>query len=511
MRQIGSKKGSRKVKVDTIYNTVYNYYVNSNCEVLKLTNKELHQNIIEEYKKNGSVGYTAEILRTNKTKVRRVLITNGLWSSKTSREVVALHEQGLSTKEIADRLCLSEKAVQTYLPYTRVFKTDKSNDAIRCKNYRNRKELAANRQISVEGKGGISMLEHSVKKDFHLPSALKIRLELDLSGLCDEEIKVLHEKADMKKGIYRDVIIPSNLSLHALHYVIQRAFGWQNSHLHNFSFPRDIFHKVTGNSTKRYLSLCGVFFRFPDGDLNSRFFDDDYSGDVSIKTWLKSKYLGPKYCESFGDIYYENQIKVDELRNGEWYPSDDELMHFITDDDKNTLLERLTLMDYLFLPGDSANLNTSQFEDELRKLESDREENIKLWKKYVNNPEVYEDEIIELHNYSTIRFKPQSNRLEYFYDYVDDWKVNISCMNVYYEDYSEEFDAEVVGQVVAEHRPICVKTDGMDLIDDVGGLSGFIRFLNIASDQKNRKFKSVNEWAANRGWSKRNIATKNIL
>lgn len=78
MRQIGSKKGSRKVKVDTIYNTVYNYYVNSNCEVLKLTNKELHQNIIEEYKKNGSVGYTAEILRTNKTKVRRVLITNGL-------------------------------------------------------------------------------------------------------------------------------------------------------------------------------------------------------------------------------------------------------------------------------------------------------------------------------------------------------------------------------------------------------------------------------------------------
>lgn len=69
----------------------------------------------------------------------------------------------------------------------------------------------------------------------------------------------------------------------------------------------------------------------------------------------------------------------------------------------------------------------------------------------------------------------------------------------------------MVGQVVAEHRPICVKTDGMDLIDDVGGLSGFIRFLNISSDPKSRRFKSANEWATNRGWSKRKIATKNIL
>ena len=73
----------------------------------------LHQKIVEEYKKNGSVGYTAELLGTNKTKVRRVLITYGLWSSKKTREVAALRDQGLSTKEIAEKLCLSEKAVQT--------------------------------------------------------------------------------------------------------------------------------------------------------------------------------------------------------------------------------------------------------------------------------------------------------------------------------------------------------------------------------------------------------------
>lgn len=67
-----------------------------------MNNDMLHQKIVEEYKKNGSVGYTAELLGTNKTKVRRVLITYGLWSSKTTREVAALRDQGLSTKAIIE-------------------------------------------------------------------------------------------------------------------------------------------------------------------------------------------------------------------------------------------------------------------------------------------------------------------------------------------------------------------------------------------------------------------------
>lgn len=473
-----------------------------------MNNDMLHQKIVEEYKKNGSVGYTAELLGTNKTKVRRVLITYGLWSSKTTREVAALRDQGLSTKEIAEKLCLSEKAVQTYLPYTRVFKTDKSSEATRCKKYRDRKESAVNRQVSREGQGGIKLLERSSKKDYRLPKALKIRLELDLSYLSNDEKKVLYEKADMKSGITRDVIVPSNLSLHALHYLIQRAFGWQNCHMHNFGFPRDVFNELTKNSVERYLSLCGVYFRFPDGDIYAMFYDDDYSGDVSLNSWLKSKYTGPEYNETLDDLYYENQIKVEEFRKSVRYPSDDNMEHLITDDVHNKLIERLTLMDYLILPGGACDAYRGQLEEMLKKIEKSKPEMIDRWTEYISNPERYWRQLEELHDFSTIRFQSQSNYIEYYYDYGDDWKVNITCTNVYFDDYSDEIDAETVDQVIAEHRPICVKSDGLDLIEDVGGVSGFVEFLTTSSDPSNKNFESSNEWAANRGWSRRKTSPK---
>lgn len=40
---------------------------------------DLYDLIIEEYHKTGSVSQVAENLNTNKIKVRRVLITEGLW------------------------------------------------------------------------------------------------------------------------------------------------------------------------------------------------------------------------------------------------------------------------------------------------------------------------------------------------------------------------------------------------------------------------------------------------
>lgn len=36
--------------------------------------------------------------------------------------------------------------------------------------------------------------------------------------------------------VFRRVVVPSNISLPALHEVIQAAYGWQNCHLHKFVF-----------------------------------------------------------------------------------------------------------------------------------------------------------------------------------------------------------------------------------------------------------------------------------
>jgi len=39
---------------------------------------------------------------------------------------------------------------------------------------------------------------------------------------------------DSKPPIWRDILVPSDLTLDALHYVIQATMGWENSHLHQF-------------------------------------------------------------------------------------------------------------------------------------------------------------------------------------------------------------------------------------------------------------------------------------
>lgn len=65
----------------------------------------------------GSVLKVAAELGCSPTKVRRVLITEGLWSSRSSREIGKLKAAGLSTEAIAEKLHMSVKNVQSYMVY----------------------------------------------------------------------------------------------------------------------------------------------------------------------------------------------------------------------------------------------------------------------------------------------------------------------------------------------------------------------------------------------------------
>ena len=114
-------------------------------EVEKMLAGELYDRIIESYEETHSVKKTAEELGTSVIKVRRVLITEGLWSSATSRKILALWEQGMSTKEIAEQLHYTEKNVQAFLPYTKgeYGRESKSSYSIRSKEYRERNQQAA--------------------------------------------------------------------------------------------------------------------------------------------------------------------------------------------------------------------------------------------------------------------------------------------------------------------------------------------------------------------------------
>ena len=64
---------------------------------------------------------------------------------------------------------------------------------------------------------------------------IRLRLELDTDGLDYERRKNLVKYGKVAEGLIRDVIMPDTMTLHSLHYLIQKCFGWQNSHLHHFA------------------------------------------------------------------------------------------------------------------------------------------------------------------------------------------------------------------------------------------------------------------------------------
>ena len=62
--------------------------------------EKLYQQIIDVYKETGSVKETAERLGTYPIKVRRVLITEGMWESKTSIQIGELLEKAPEKADI---------------------------------------------------------------------------------------------------------------------------------------------------------------------------------------------------------------------------------------------------------------------------------------------------------------------------------------------------------------------------------------------------------------------------
>lgn len=54
-------------------------------------------------------------------------------------------------------------------------------------------------------------------------SVLKLRLSLNLEETDVKDRVVLNRYGKVKQGIIREILVPADITLHALHYVIQRA------------------------------------------------------------------------------------------------------------------------------------------------------------------------------------------------------------------------------------------------------------------------------------------------
>ena len=148
----------------------------------------IDQRIVDSFLETKSVKETAARLGVSVVKVRRTLITAGLWSSRRSEAVRALLEQGLTLAEIADELHVTVKNVEAYAPYTQgsYGKEDTSQTAIRCKSYRDRKQNALRKQVHTTRKEVSDMVTQPTANNTNRKT-VHLHIELRESRPASEE------------------------------------------------------------------------------------------------------------------------------------------------------------------------------------------------------------------------------------------------------------------------------------------------------------------------------------
>lgn len=551
-----------------------------------MTKDDLYNRIIKEYMKCDSVKQTAINVGTTLVRAQRVLITEGLWRSDTSDAVCELYEQGKTTQEIADALYISVKTVQAYLPYSKGFYSSslKSSEAVRSNLYRNRKMVAADKQVNhavkkVEKSDDNPLLVHDkVKKNKY--SVMKLRLELIMDTKDRNLMLVLRDYAKVKNGIVREILVPSDISLHKLNYAIQRSFGWQNSHIHQFILPSKVFVELTegkyvgeedelfyaqNGSFMKWADYCGTYFRFPTDDMNDLYWDDDYDGKLSIKSWLKHKYNGYNnyngYSEHFVTAKKEVENYIDEFPflNVDTYFTEPETQRgkhgqFIRKPiseatvaeaslqigELGSLLERLSLNEVLRAKGDKKTTKSQ--------LATMMKERNKLYEsccdKYLDmNKGITSSRFGLPWSEDDVLVLPITDELIYQYDFGDGWGVKITCIEQYYtkdrlDDAGNQFVAVSLDnqdwldetrvynhmdeQIISEEREMIVKAgllrkltctyaDGLSVFDDVGGIYGFADFLIELHEGEPENRESCKVWASSLGWTGREIKPKSML
>jgi hypothetical protein len=85
----------------------------------------------------------------------------------------------------------------------------------------------------------------------------------------------------------------------------------------------------------------------------------------------------------------------------------------------------------------------------------------------------------------------------YCYDYGDNWNHEITIGNIQ-TDYDKNY-------------PVCLMGEGNTPPEDVGGVSGYIEFLNIISNPAHREYKHMYEWAQSRGYKEFDIEFVNRI
>ena len=374
-------------------------------------------------------------------------------------------------------------------------------------------------------------------------SVIRLHMELynahiDGTPYIDEkETEVFRKYGKLEYGdnISRDIIVPGDIPLYALHYVIQRAFGWQNSHLRQFELPEERFAAITNGNAHMWSRLVGVLFCSPLMDEDEEFWADDYNSG-SFKNWLRKKYTGPymsqcrgegimssredmkrllmneEYYVMYAKAYnyetkkYDGEEYVGEVMpvydyNGKkrpepkpWHGSNVPYrveivpfrdvpsggLRFVFDRNPMALLERLPIGCVLaagkFSTPDSCGEEERKYIDQQITVSGDD-----VCRQVENHiTRILEDQI----DSPDLQPEPDpvTDVLLYNYDFGDDWKIRITasenCPDLVESGRITQAELDRANVKCREvYRPVLIARDGEMLVDDVGGLHGFADFL----------------------------------
>ena len=380
------------------------------------------------------------------------------------------------------------------------------------------------------------------------------------------------------ENISRDVIVPSDIPLYALHYVIQKSFGWENSHLRMFELPEERFNDICCNGSL-WSSLVGIIFRSPLMYEDDEFWADDYNGG-SFKNWLRKKYTGPYMSQCHGEgiiSCHEDMMTLDmeeehylvyamsynqsaDNYDGEEYlygvypvydyngkicsepkpwkkdiPYRIETVKFkdipaeglkhLFEHSPAALLERLPISSVLAIGCDKLpELCTAE---ERKHID---EQIIQTGEEIFNSVKGVVDRLIsdEIDSPDAQPIAgPITDVLLYNYDFGDNWKIKITlsenCSDLVNSGRITQNELDRANVKCREvYRPVLIARDGEMLVDDVGGLYGFVEFLEAINpdytrmtleekEEAKHNKKDMLEWAKGLGWHKEKVKDFNLL
>lgn len=157
----------------------------------------------EAYTQADSMRSLASEMNMTLLKLRKLLITAGIFTSDVCMEVNALHESGKAITEIMEITGLSRASVHSYLPYTKgIYNAQElSMDARRCRLYRERLEKVKMLQQNLTEENLWNAVVVFQEYPFKTASGLPFRYQLKVGKNGEWNKELLIDRRENSKSL----------------------------------------------------------------------------------------------------------------------------------------------------------------------------------------------------------------------------------------------------------------------------------------------------------------------